>query len=371
MDKVIWGASQGITSALFFLIQLSFLKSSEIHLMALFCTLFGLMNFFLLAIRRSLIEVNQFKVNVPGIGLSFTLSCVFFCFCLPISFLMNNNILVVFSVTLFLFDQIVLDFVRFSDKKNHYLYIAAQTVSLVLSISLMFFELSATCIILVVSVLQFAFCVICISRDVRTSLDLHASVALVSVTRMIDFAVSSGFGFFLPILTFLFLDASSVGELRTSQNFLSLGNIFASAFYYSVLKSENIKEIPKIAYLLPSLILLSFLGVLTFCISPSNLKQMFGPFFYESLPLTCLLIIALVPTIWVLRINAILVNLREFSSLFKIHFISLLVLAFGSSLGFPFFGITSFGIFTIVCALLEMYLTHNLLKKGPSQKTFV
>ena len=60
MDKVTWGASQAITSLLFFLIQLSFLKSHDLLLMALFSTLFGLMNFCLLAIRRSLIEVNKF-----------------------------------------------------------------------------------------------------------------------------------------------------------------------------------------------------------------------------------------------------------------------------------------------------------------------
>ena len=363
MNKVVWGTSQSISSVLFFLIQLSFLKSSEIHLMALFCTLFGLMNFFLLAIRRSLIEVNQFIVNVPGIGMSLRLSCIFFIFCVPISFLIHTDISIVFCVTLFFFDQLVLDFVRFSNRKSHYLYIAAQTASLILSISLIFLELSATWIILVVALLQFVFCIICIARDKRISLDFHASMALVSVTRIIDFAVGSGFGFFVPILTFLFLDASSIGEIRTSQNFLSLGNIFTSAFYYSALRGENRKEIPKINYFLPSTIMLGLLGVLAFFVSPFFLQQMFGPYFYESLPLTLLLIVALVPTIWVLRINAILVNLKEFGSLFKIHVISLLLLAIGSSIGFPFFGVTSFGIFTILCALLEMYLANSLLKK--------
>jgi hypothetical protein len=196
------------------------------------------------------------------------------------------------------------------------------------------------------------------------TLSFHASVARVSATRVIDFAVSSGFGFFLPILTFLFLDARSVGELRTSQNFLSLGSIFATAFYYSALKGENDKEMSKMTYFLPSSILLGLLGFLFFFISPSILKQMFGPYFFESLPLTLLLLVALVPTIRVFRMNAILVNSKEFNSLFKIHIISLVVLAFGSSLGFPFFGVTSFGIFTILCGVLELYLTKKLLKKG-------
>jgi hypothetical protein len=362
MDKVTWGVSQAITSALYFLLQLAFLKSNDLQVMALFSTLFGLMNFFLLAIRRSLIEVNLFHANVPSVSIVIVFSCGFFLFCLPISLIIQSDLLLVFCVGLFLFDQLVLDFVRFSETKNHYLYIGAQVVSVVLSVFMMLAGRSATDIILYVALLQFIFCILCIAKDKRLILGLHTSMQLVSVTRIIDFTVSSGFGFLMPVVTYLLLDANSVGELRTSQSFLSLGSVFASAFYYSALQEKSTKETPKITYLIPVLVLLGLLGSLVTFAPPSILMQIFGPYFYESLPLTWLLTVALVPTLWVSRNNAVLVKSKNFGSLLKIHYVTLLVLASGSSLGFLFFGLSSFGIFTIICAILELILTRRVIR---------
>lgn len=364
MDKVMWGSSQAITSTLYFAIQLTFLKSSNLSQMALFLTLFGLMNFLLLAIRRSLIEVNRFDFESPAISISIIFTCLYFVFCVPISFLIHKDVFIVFCVSLFLFDQLVLDFVRFSDNKNHFVFIVIQWISLIASIVLMFIDISATNTFLFLAILQFVFCLICIFRDRRRFLGFSSSLKQMNASRAIDFVISSGFGFLLPILTFLFLDAKSVGELRTSQNLLSLGSIFASAYYYSTLKSDTEKEEHKLAYYLPSVLLLVLLTFLTFFISPPLLKQLLGPYFFDSLPLTFLLIIALVPTIRVFKMNALLIKTKNFKSLLKVHLISLVFLAFGTCLGFLFIGIISFGLFSIFAAMLEMFLIRKLLERG-------
>ena len=362
MDKVIWGTSQAITSALFFLIQLSFLKSSDLHQMALFSSLFGLMNFFLLAVRRSLIETNPFKTDVPGIVFFLTISFGFLLIGLIISILIPADFSIILCATLFLFDQLVLDFLRFSESKNHYLYISVQGVSLVLSVLLVILGFGATSIILFVALLQLVVCVRCMMRDERLRLDLQASMALVSMTRVLDFFISSGFGFILPLVTFIFLDAISVGSLRTSQNFLSLGSVFAAAFYYSALERENDRKMSKFVYFLPSLILSGILTFMALLASPTILKQIFGPYFFESLPLSFLLIIALVPTIWASTIYAALVKMKAYSSILKIHLLSLPFLAIGSSVGFRYFGVKSFGFFSIFCALLELLLAFRIFR---------
>jgi len=362
MNKLIWGSSQAITSLLFFMLQLSFLKSLDLQLMALFSTLFGVMNFCLLAIRRSLLEVNQLDKTMPGFVLYVAICFAFLLICIPIAFLIKIDVLILLCITLFLFDQLVLDTLRFSDPQNHKWYIAVQIVSVVLAVFLTLADVGASQIILILALLQFVFCVLCSSRGKRVSLNLKESIALFNFTRFIDFAINSGFGFFLPLLTFIFLNADAVGALRTSQNFLTLGSMFASALYYSALMGENVRKIPKVMFFIPSLILSGLVTILTFFVSPSVVGRMFGPYFYESVPLTLLLVVALVPTIWVFTMNAVLVNAKEFRFLFKTHSVSLIFLAFGSSIGFYFFGIIAYGFFAVFCAAVEAYYIKRFLK---------
>lgn len=362
MSKVIWGSSQAITSLLSFLIQLSFLKSSNSQQMALFLTLFAVMNFILIAIRRSMIEVNKFNIKVPSIFVFVVISTAFMIFSLPISTLIHSNFLIVACVSLFLFDQLVLDFFRFSRVSGHFLYIGVQVISITVSISLMIANVSAISIILIISLFQLSLCILFYNQDARMKLNINDSRKLVSLTRVLDFAVTSGFGFLVPLITYVLLDANSVGILRTSQNILSLGSVFTSALYYSTLQSENIERISKFTYFVPTFLMMSLLIIITFSVPPLILEQIFGPYFFDSLPLTVLLLLALVPTIWSMRICALLVKLKKYRLIFKIHVQSLVILALGSSAGFYFFGIESFGIFSFFSALYEMLLMIKFLK---------
>jgi hypothetical protein len=179
---------------------------------------------------------------------------------------------------------------------------------------------------------------------------------------MFDFAIGSGFGFFLPLLTIVCLDSTSVGILRTSQNFLNLGSIFTAAFYYSALQNRTHDSHFKISFVFPSLLLICTLFAFETLVSKSILNQIFGPYFQDSLLLTCILIVALVPTIWVSTLNGILSSRKEFGTLLRIHSISFLILALGSLVGFLIFGLNSFGLITFFCSVLEFFLMRKALK---------
>ena len=362
MSKVIWGSSQAITSLFYFLIQLAFLKSSNSDQMALFLVMFAIMNFILTIVRRSMIEINKFNEKVPNIIVFLVTSTAFLIISLPISTLIHRNFLIVACVSLFLFDQLMLDFFRFSETRGHFLYIGVQAISILISILLMIADVSSLVNIFFISVLQLSLCIIFYSRDERMKLNLEDSRRLFSLTRALDFAVSSGFGFLIPLITFILLDADSVGILRTSQNFLSLSSVFTSAFYYSTLQSENIEKLPKFTYFVPSLLLMVLLLLITFLDFPKIRTEILGPYFLDSLPLTYLLLLALVPTIWSIRLYALLVKSKKYHLIFKIHVQSLAILALGSTFGFYLFGIESFGIFSLCSALYEMVLVNKYLK---------
>ncbi len=362
MDKVIWGSSQGITSALYFLIQLSFLKSDNLGVMAEFSVLFGLMNFFLLMVRRSLIEVNDITLSPPSVGFINLLTLLFLLITMPISIAMHGNFFILICVAIFLFNQIVFDVLRFSNNRSHVHYLILQTLSIFLIVGTTLLGLDAIRQLLLVTTFHFFCSVFFLLLDRRKRINFKQTISFLNFTRLLDFIISSGFGFFLPLLTVLALDNKSVGILRTSQNFLSLGSIFTAAFYYSSLKeTKNISQF-RFLYFLPSLILFGLLFCSKLIVSDMVLRQVFGPYFQQSQVLTFLLILALVPTMWVSGLNAIMVKIAEFGTLFKIHLISFSFLACGSLGGFQFLGIESFGLVTILCACLEIFLVKRTLR---------
>ena len=362
MDKLIWGSSQAITSAYFFLIQLSFLKSNNLGDMAEFSILFGLMNFVLLMLRRSMIEIVDLTATLPSISFFILLTFLFFGITLPITFATNGNILILINVSIFLFNQIIFDILRFSNNRSHTWYLVLQTFSIILIFGATRMGLNAVRQLLLVTVFQLIGSVLYLSQDKRKKIKIKQTVSHMNLTRLSDFVVNSGFGFILPLLTVLILDQKSVGILRTSQNFLNLGSIFTAAFYYSSLRENKVTSYFKISYFLPSLILIGIVLFSDLIVNENVSRQIFGPYFQQSLLLTNLLILALVPTMWVSRLNAIMVKTRKYSSLFRIHLISLSVLAISSIGGFFFFGIEAFGLGTIFCSCLEIILVRRTLR---------
>ncbi len=363
MNKFLWGTSQGLTSAFFFLLQLFFLKDSDLRLMVLFSTLFALMNFFLLATRRSLIEINAFKDEVPSISATIKISMIFGIFCIPLLIIIVNRPLVIALMTLFLFNQIILDFLRFSNDRNHKIFIIIQFTFGTFAILLMFFRISPLNSFTIIVWIQFMFCICYSMQDKRTKLNKIFLNSLFSFSRFLDFTLNSGFGFLLPFLVYIFLDSPSVGELRTSQSFLSLGNIFTASMYYSTLDSNKSTKVHWSNVFVPSVILLATLAVIYLFLTPTIVNDLFGPFFYDSIFLTIILIVALAPIMWNSRESAKLVKAQKYKLLLGIHFISLLTLAFGSCFGFLIFGILAYGVFTVVSNLVEIFLVHKVKRK--------
>ncbi len=362
MDKLTWGMSQALTSALFFLLQLCFLKSENLQDMALFSALFALLNFILLAVRRAMIEIHQTVTKLPSLPFMSVITFTFITLGIFVAYLINFSFWLVFLVAVLLFNQLVLDFMRFSNYRNHLVFMGIQGGSLIMILCFMLAGLTPKLTLFLVVIAQGTCVVYLYVHHKEPIMNFRNSLRLVSATRLLDFAVSSGFGFLLPFLTYLILDEESVGELRTSQNFLSLANIFTSAIYYSTLKSQSDSKMHNSLYFLPSLVLIGILGTFTFFV-PSRLStEILGPYFKDSIILTLLLIICLVPALWVFRMNAILVNLKEFDGLFKIHTFSLILLACGSLFGFHYFGVISFGIFTFLASIVEILLIRRLLK---------
>ena len=360
MNRLLWGASQGLTSALFFLLQLSFLKEGELKLMALFSTLFAFMNFFLLAIRRSLIETNSFKEEVPSLRLILKLSLIFGGISMPLLAIIHNRPIVLISVIIFLFNQLLLDFFRFSTIRNHQIFIAIQITTILTALLLKYFNLAALDAFVLIGLLQLIFSIFISTQDKRYKLNNFFPKAIFNFSRLLDFFLTSGFGFLLPLLVFIFLDSSSVGELRTSQNFLSLGNIFTASIYYSALNAKSSEEIHWTSYFIPSFVLLILLAIIELFAAPSMVHRFFGPFFNESIFLTLILITALVPITWNSRESAKLVKAKRFKSLLGVHSISLIVLATGSCIGFDIIGVASYGIFVIVSNIVEMTLIYRI-----------
>ena len=366
MNRILWGSSQALSSVLYFLIQLSFLKLDNLKIMAEFSILFGLMNFFLLLIRRSLIEINDFSEHLPATTL--VLACIFcfFIFTFPISMKFQGQSSVHIGISLFLLNQIILDVLRFASSKGHKFFFLVQSTSILFVVIAGFFNFTALEIFSKLIMLQF-FAYLLYALFVRQKkLSLAQTFALTSWTRIADFSLSSSFGFFLPFITLILLGDKFVGILRTSQNFLSIGSIFTFAFYYSRLKSESSKETSAWSYLFPSLSLLLVFSSLKFLAPKALVFKVFGPYFYESGSLTLFLIVALVPSMLAANQNAQLVNQREFGSLLRIHFFSSLFLALGSCIGFYFLGIISFGIFSLLSSCFEAYFIKKVLNGNKS-----
>jgi hypothetical protein len=185
----------------------------------------------------------------------------------------------------------------------------------------------------------------------------------VNLTRCLDFTISSGFGFLLPLIAAVILNNKSVGILRTSQNFLSIGSVFTSAVYYSSLRTNAKKSLPRYFVFGPSIILFIFLGSLNSLFDKHFQELLFGPYFRDSLQLTILLVLALIPNIIASNLNANLVSLGLFKPLIRIHISVLLLLALGSLWGFKFYDVRAFGVFSILAGSLEVILIRKLLEE--------
>lgn len=362
MSKTIWGSSQASTSLLYFLLQLTFLKSEVISHMVQFSILFGLFNFYLLSIRRSFLESKDWSKESKPNTFLLVCTCIYLLICAPLSVILSWDLRILFTITALLYLQLLLDAARFNNPNGHLFFISTQ---LCLSFSIVFTEylnLSSISILSIIVVLNSFFLIVYRFLNLSFYTEQISHNHTFNWSRFLDFSLVSGFGFLLPLITFIVLDSLSVGILRTSQNFLALANLFTASYYYSALQNRSLQVKFKISYLIPSSIMSIILVMINYYPNSLLIEQVFGPYIYSSNMLTVLLIIALVPTIWVVNLNVYIIKLKLYKFLLNLHIYTLLFFALSTILGYKFIGINAFGITTILSSILEAFILNRFIK---------
>lgn len=362
MSKITWGSSQAATSLLFFLLQLTFLKSEVTSHMVQFSILFGLLNFYLLSIRRSFLESKDWSKESNPNTFLLACTCIYLLICAPLSVIFSWDLRVLISVTALLYLQLLLDAARFNNPNGHLFYVSTQ---LCLSFSIVFTDylnLSSISILSIIVILNSFFLIVYRFLNLSLYTDQISNNHTFNWSRFFDFSLVSGFGFLLPLITFIVLDSLSVGILRTSQNFLALANVFITSYYYSALQNRISQVKFKISYLIPSSIMCIILGIINYYPNSRLIEQVFGPYIYSSNMLTILLIIALVPAIWVVNLNVYIIKLKLYKFLLNLHIYTLLFFASLTILGYKIIGINAFGITTILSSILEAFILHKFIK---------
>ena len=338
-----------------------FLKSSNLNIMSEFSIFLALINFILLIVRRSFVELIDFSSTRPSVSFYISISAFFLFASFPVSRYFDSGFTLCIYMSVFLFGQLILDPIRFSGKRNHVFFLLIQLTSIFLLFASSFLGYGILNILLLISSIQSLSALIIFHRIALRKIGLVETLRRVNLIRGLDFTISSGFGFLLPLIAAVILSNSSVGILRTSQNFLSVGSVFTSAVYYSSLQKSSRRKVPNYFIFGPSIILFLILASLNSFLSRHFQNLLFGPYFKDSVVLTSLLIVALIPNIFASNLNASIVSLGLFKPLMKIHLVVLLLLALGSIFGFMFYDIRAFGFFSVLAGTLEVFLTRKLL----------
>jgi hypothetical protein len=362
MNKIKWGGSQATTSLLFFLLQLTFLKSESISNMVQFSILFSVLNFFFLGARRAYIEAKDWSVENGANRVFLYCTFTYLAICMLPTLIFEWDLKILSLLTSFFYLQLHMDLMRFRSQNGHTRFILTQ---LILSVSVVISEPFLDSQIYILSIVMLLNLIMLTLFNLFKVIKLSGAntrKSLWSWSRFWDFTLASGFGFVLPLITFIVLDSVSVGILRTSQNFLALGSIFTAALYYSSLEKSVIdSKLTRICFL-PSLVLLALLSLLYFYSNQLFIQDFFGPYFDASLQLSFFLILALIPGMWVINLNVIMLKLKLNLLLLKVHMLTLTFLSGITLLGYLVLGISAFGIATFVTLLLEGLALFRILK---------
>lgn len=362
MNNTLWSISQATASLLFFLLQLTFLKSEISKYMVQFSILFALFNFCLLGIRRAFLEAKDWsKERNPNTFLA-ACTCIYFLICTPIILILSWDLRILLTITALLYLQLLLDAARFNNLQGHQFFILTQ---LCLSISIVvstYLNLSSKSILSIVVLLNFVFLMVYRIFDLYNYTDQIGINYTFNWSRFLDFSMASGFGFLVPLITLFVLDSLAVGVLRTSQSILAFANIIAASYYYSALQNRILSTKFNISYIIPSFTLSIVLILINIYPNSGLIIEVFGPYVFSSNILTSLLIISLVPTIWVLNLNAYIIKLKLYKFLFSLHIYILLFSALSTILGYKIIGINAFGISAILSSILEAFIIKKFIK---------
>jgi hypothetical protein len=362
MNKIKWGSSQASASLLFFLLQLTFLKSESTSDMVQFSILFSILNFFLLGVRRAFTEAKDWSVENGANRIFSYCTLIYLLICMLPTLVFDWNLKILLILASMFYLQLHMDLMRFSSQSGHTRFILTQ---IILSASVVISEIFLDSKIFILSIVMFLNLFVLLLFNLLRMIklfDANAQNSLWSWSRFWDFTLASGFGFVLPLITLIVLDSVSVGILRTSQNFLALGSIFTASMYYSSLEKRVINLKFTKMYLTPSFFLLLLLSLLNFHSDQIYIQDLFGPFFESSLHLSVFLILALIPGMWVANLNVIMVKYDLNVLLLKVHIVTLAFLSGMTLLGYLILGISAFGIATFISLLLEGLVLFRILK---------
>ena len=330
--------------------------------MVQFSILFGLFNFYLLSIRRSFLESKDWSKEINPSTFLLACTCLYLLICAPLTLILSWDLRILLTIAALLYLQLLLDAARFNNPNGHLVFISTQICLAFSIVFTAYLNLSSISILSIVVLINFAFLIIYRFLDLSIYTDQISNNHTINWSRFLDFSLVSGFGFLLPLITFSVLDSVSVGILRTSQNILAIASIIASSYYYLALQNKIVAVEFNISYIAPSIILSIILVFINHYPNRGLIEEVFGPYIYPSNILTGLLIIALVPTLWVLNLNVYIIKLKLNKFLLNLHICTVLFLAISTILGYKIIGINAFGIATILSSILEVVILKKFIK---------
>jgi len=177
--------------------------------------------------------------------------------------------------------------------------------------------------------------------------------------KLQDLVLTSLIGFISPIVVLIIIDAQAVAVLRTSQNILSIANIFTTSIYYGALSERNQDFRFRWLYVTPTIFISSFVLMLT--VNPkSSLTLFFGPYFQDSVTLTLLMALNLAFSIWTSVQVVHLTKLRLYKEILHVHIWIAIINILSIVILLSIVGILGFALVGIIINILEVNL---LLKK--------
>ena len=346
-DKKLWAVSQAASSLYFFLLQVTFLKNYSLDLVAQFSSLTSLGAFTLLAYRRCFLEIR----NIENWGDNRSPLLELFSFYLVVSLGLTALFNWDFSLTLYIvilfLNLALIDQFKFIDQKGHQFYSVIHLFLIVtIFLGSIFFKSWHLLLVLNILLIFAAYTIKNLNTKVRVN---HISFRLSSFNlhKMQDLVLTSFIGFISPVIVLIVIDAQAVAVLRTSQNILSIANVFTTSIYYSAFNERNKDFRFRRLYMMPTLFISSFVFILD-NISTSVSTALFGPYFQDSVALTLALAINLSFTIWASVQVVQLTKLKLYREILHVHvlitisniIITVFLMSTLSILGFALAGMT-------------------------------
>ena len=358
-DKRLWALSQVASSFYFFLLQLTFLKNYSIDLVAQFSSLTSIGAFVLLAYRRCFLEIRAIESWQNNRSPLLEIFSFYLVMSLAVTFFFKWDLFLTLYIILLFLNLALMDQFKFIDQKGHQFYSVIH-LFLIATILLESRYFRGWHLLLMTNII-ISFVSYAIKNYTNNVKINHLSFRSSSFNlhKLQDLVLTSLIGFISPIVVFIIIDAQAVAVLRTSQNILSIANIFTTSIYYGALSERNQDFRFRWLYVTPTIFISSFVLMLT--VNPkSSLTLFFGPYFQDSVTLTLLMALNLAFSIWTSVQVVHLTKLRLYKEILHVHLWVAIINILSIIILLSIVGILGFALAGIIINILEVIL---LLKK--------